>query len=559
MPTAPTPTAAPDAPGSPPVRTAAGLLAAGLLLNLLWLGPDAVDPRAGPALRLVPEAWLLIGLFALLPDGRAVGALRWAAAVGVTLLLAAAFGNVAVEIALGRRLTLPGDIGLLVNGYQLLDGQFGAAAALGAAVLAAALALALSYALTRLFAPREPRRLAIALTGAAAGLLALHAAVPLSAVAPHAWAAARLQVDSALDQRRQLERLRADLDRQPGPTALPGLAGRDVWLVWIESYAASAHRAPAVAALLDRHSGRLADAGFDTASGLLEAPIRGGQSWLSHATLLAGLDIGDQTRYRTLLDHDTATLAHDFDATGHATAAVIPAILQAWPEGAQLGFEHRVDAAALDYRGPGLGWVTMPDEFTLDRAARTVRPRLDGPTFIQVALISSHAPWQPVLPLLGPDTPLDDGRAFDPWAGRAPGPGAMREPVERLRERYHDALAYSLDTALGWAARTLGPDDLLLIVGDHPPAPLIATDPDDARVPIHVLSRDPALIETLTPLAPQPGLEPDLQRPAIPMHAVRERLHGAFGSKAPDRTPVRDRLRAGGRTGSRASVLQPSS
>ncbi|NKI34570.1 hypothetical protein HFP89_05260 [Wenzhouxiangella sp. XN79A] len=517
-----------DAPAPSPARATAGLLGAGLLLNLLWLGPDAADPRTDAALRVVPEAWLLVGLFALLPAGRTVTGLRWAAAVGATLLLAATFGNVAVEIALGRSLTLPGDIGLLVNGYNLLDGQFGAVAALGAALLAAVLALALSFGVTRLLAPREPRRPAIALTGVAAGLLALHAAAPLSTVTPHAWAAARLQVDSALVQRRALEQLRAELDRQPGPTALPGLADGDVWLVWIESYAASANRAPAVAGVLDRHSDRLSDAGFVVASGLLEAPIRGGQSWLSHATLLAGLDISDQTRYRTLLEHHTSTLAHDFAATGHATAAVMPAILENWPEGERLGFEHRFDAAALDYRGPGLGWVTMPDEFTLDRAARTVRPRLDGPTFIQVALISSHAPWQPVLPLLGPDTPLDDGRAFAPFAGRAPGPGAMHEPVERLRQRYHDALAYSLDAAFGWAAETLGPDDLLLIVGDHPPAPLIAADPADARVPVHVLSRDPALVDVLAPLAPAPGLEPDLQRASVPMHAVRKRLHAAF-------------------------------
>lgn len=534
MPTDPSSPAAADAPAPSPARTLSGLVAAGLVLNLLWLGPDAVDPRTGPALRVVPEAWLLVGLFALLPDGRAGEALRWAAAVGATLLLAAAFGNVAVEIALGRSLTLPGDVGLLINGYQLLDGQFGTAAALGAAVLAAALALALSFAVTRLLAPRAARPPAIALTGLAAGLLAVHAAAPLPAVAPQAWAAARLQVDSALDQRRQLERLRADLDRQPQPAALPVLAGRDVWLVWIESYAAAANRAPAVTEVLERTAQRLNESGFVSASGLLQAPIRGGQSWLSHATLLSGLEIGDQTRYRTLLAHNATTLAHDFGVTGHATAAVMPAILQAWPEGAQLGFEHRVDAAALDYRGPGLGWVTMPDEFTLRRATESVRPALGGAAFVQIALISSHAPWQPVLPLLGPDAALDDGRAFDRWAGQVPGPGAMREPVGTLQARYHDAIAYSLDATLTWAETALAPDDLLLIVGDHPPAPLIAPDPGDARVPIHLIAGDPALLEALDSLAPTAGLMPKFERAGLPMHRVRRQLQDAFGPAASD-------------------------
>jgi hypothetical protein len=526
--------AAADAPAASPARTFAGLAAAGLVLNLLWLGPDAVDPRTGPALRLVPEVWLLVGLFALLPDGRAVGALRWAAAVGATLLLAAAFGNVAVEVALGRSLTLPGDVGLLVNGYQLLDGQFGTAAALGAAGLAASLALGLSFALTRLLAHRAPRPPSILLTGLAAGLLATHTILPLAAIAPHAWAAAQLQVHAALDQHRQLQTLRGELDRQPDPIALPRLAGRDVWLVWIESYAAAANRAPAVAEVLERAAQRLNDRGFVAASGLLQAPIRGGQSWLSHATLLSGLEIGDQTRYRTLLEHKATTLVHDFGATGHATAAVMPAILQPWPEGAQLGFEHRVDAAALDYRGPGLGWVTMPDEFTLRRATANVRPMLGGAAFVQIALISSHAPWQPVLPLLGPDTPLDNGRAFDRWAGQAPGPGAMREPITRLRARYHEAVAYSLQATLAWAADTLAPDDLLLIVGDHPPAPLIAPDPADARVPIHLIVGDPALLDALASLAPTAGLMPKLERTGLPMHRVRRQLQDAFGPAASD-------------------------
>ena len=58
----------------------------------------------------------------------------------------------------------------------------------------------------------------------------------------------------------------------------------------------------------------------------------GGQSWLAHASLLSGLRIDNQGRYRALLASPRRTLLHLAQAAGWRTAAVMPAITLAWPE-----------------------------------------------------------------------------------------------------------------------------------------------------------------------------------------------------------------------------------
>lgn len=509
------------------------MLGAGALLNLLWLGPGWVDPTRPDRIAWVPEVWLLVGLFALLPVRRNTRRLRYGAAGLGVLLLAAAFGDIGVRLALGRSLTLPGDAGLLKNGFELVHGQFGLAAAFGAALLAIVLALSLTVATARLLRLRSARAPALLLVVIAGLALALHPIHPLPAAHPLVIQEIAQRIESAVDQRRTAQALDRALEQQPAVGPLPGLAGRDLWLVFVESYGAAALEDPAVRSTLtgddDRRTGRR----LAGASGLVKSPIRGGQSWLAHATLLTGLPISDQAGYRKALSMSTGTLADDFRATGHAAVAVMPAIVGDWPEGRLLGFDHVADARGLDYRGPPLGWVTMPDEFTLRRAGERVRPRFDQATFIQVALISSHAPWTPVLPMLGPATPLDDGRVFDRWASAAPGPGALVDEVPALRSRYHASIAYSLEVVLNWAGQAMDEDALLLVVGDHPPSPLIASDPADHRVPIHVFARSAESLQPFESMGLTAGYLPDPGAPAPPMANLRTMLRDAFTESDP--------------------------
>ena len=81
-------------------------------------------------------------------------------------------------------------------------------------------------------------------------------------------------------------------------------------------------------------------------------------------------------------------------------------------------------------------------------------------------------------------------------------------------------------------------DDLVvLLVGDHQPAPIV-TGPDASHdVPVTVLARDPAVLEQVAGWHWDDGLLPGPEAPVWPMDAVRARCLDAFQSPLRDREP----------------------
>ena len=106
--------------------------------------------------------------------------------------------------------------------------------------------------------------------------------------------------------------------------------------------------------------------------------------------ILSGLWLENQLRYDLLLASGRTTLVDDFEAAGYRTAALMPAITLAWPEGERFGYEQIFAHADIDYAGPPLNWVTMPDQFTWsfleNRIRRSDDPR---PLFAELGLINA--------------------------------------------------------------------------------------------------------------------------------------------------------------------------
>ena len=104
----------------------------------------------------------------------------------------------------------------------------------------------------------------------------------------------------------------------------------------------------------------------------------------------------------------------------------MPAITLAWPEARYFGYDRVLAAADLGYRGQPFNWVTMPDQFTLAAFERQVLdPAPRPPVFAEIALISSHAPWTPIPPLLPWDA-LGRRRGLRPLRrGRRPAGGGL--------------------------------------------------------------------------------------------------------------------------------------
>jgi hypothetical protein len=524
-------------PKNPPSPSAAAplraLLALGLV-NLLLVAPLWWRDGAWGSAWLVPEVGLL-ALLAAWPLARRSTALQWALAGVLTFLAAALLGDALVRAVYGRPLDVLLDPLLLGAGFHLIAGSLGLWAAVLASLLAAAGVIVTAWSIRRMLGnafSEVPPAGALAVSLVAVALLAVDLRAPGGGlVRPAVVELAQAQAGQVRDTLAEHDAL---LARAASPRMaaqpIPTLAGRDVVVVFVESYGASALDQPRYAdtlrPVLADAEAELAAAGLASVSTRMASPIRGGQSWLAHASALAGQPVDNNYWYSLLLDSGQDFLTDDLRATGHTPLVVAPAIVEDWPEAEALGFDAVYPADALDYRGPSSGWVGIPDPYTLHRYGRHIRPRHEGPVFAMLLLISSHAPWSPNPPL--PDDPaaLDRDDPWPDWDAPEHDPLAYWRDTDRLRERYPRSLAYSLQAVFDWAARDLPDDALLVVAGDHQPATLITGFEAGPDVPVHFVSGDADLLATLAPAGATNGLFPAATADAPGLEAFRFLLRG---------------------------------
>jgi len=510
-------------------RRIVAVLAALAVIDLLLVLPLWWRDGVWGSAWLVPELGLL-PLLGLWPAARRSRWLPWLLGAGLALALAALLGDALVRAVFGRPLNILLDPWLLKAGFNLLQGSLGTTAAVAAAVLAGAggvgALLGMRALVRRVLAP-IPGAASAAIVVAAAAVSAAGLLAPAAPVRP---ALAGLVGDQAAQVGRTLAARAALLEHAASTRmqarSIPALAGRDVVMVFVESYGVSALEQPRHAEvlqpLLRRSEHDLASAGLGARSARMEAPIRGGQSWLSHATALSGQPIDNDYWYSLLLESGQGFLTDDLRLTGHVPLVVAPAIVQPWPESRALGFEAVYPGAALDYRGPKSGWVDIPDQYTLHRYSRHLRPRHAGPVFSVLMLISSHAPWSPGPPLLEDPGRLDDANPWPEWRAPARDPLVYWRDTDRLRSRYPQTLGYSLEAVFDWAARDLPEGALLIVLGDHQPAALITGPGAGAQVPVHFISADASLLDRLALPGARTGLAPPRSSaPAAPMQRLR--------------------------------------
>ena len=469
---------------------------------------------------------------------RAVRRLLVGALVAATLLKLA---DLALYETFSRPFNPVTDRFVFPAALNLLSGTLGAGAAWGVVALAllavVLLAGLLDVALGRWTRP-APCRLRRA-AGVVALCFGLLAAMDVGRIegTPGTAATTRIALahaDRARNAVRDLAAYRRAAASDPfdGATGLfDRLGARDVIVLFVESYGRTSFDTPAYAAThvptLGAAEATLAEAGLGARSLWLTSPIAGGQSWLAHGTFASGLETGDQARYGAMLASGRRTLWHLAQDAGYRTAAVMPAITLPWPEGPETGFETVLAAADLGYRGRPFNWVTMPDQYTLAAWPRLLDmdPR---PDFVQVALISSHAPWVPIPPMLDWDG-LGDGRVFDRYAEAGDPPRVVWQDRDRVRDQYRQAIDYALRAALGFAARQAGPDaPLVIVLGDHQPAPSIARIAG-RDVPMHLIG-PPDVLALFDGWRMAPGLVPGPDAPVWPMAAFRDRFLRATSS-----------------------------
>ncbi len=523
------------------VRSVAAGVAAGAALWCALLLTGAPRPFPASLARIPLEGLVFAALVLVLPP-------RWrrAAAVGLGAVLGLLVVWTALDAGFGHYLDRPFDpltdwasLGPAVGVLADTRGWLVAAGVSIAAVLAtlAVLVLLPAAALRVTAVVSRHRTATAAAVGAGLAAWALVAVTGLQ-VAPGVPVAS---VDAATAVSDDVRRVRADLadrrrfaeilavdrfDDVPGDRLLTALRGKDVVVVFVESYGRVAvegsDATSGLGAVLDDGTRRLRAAGFTARSAWLRSPTFGGVSWLAHATLQSGVWVDGTRRYDDLLRSDRLTLTRAFGRAGWRTVVDTPQGAWDWPEGtAFYGVDAHYDARNVRYRGPSFGYAAMPDQYALDALRRLELARADrGPVMAEIDLVSSHTPWTPLPPTV-PWDELGDGSVFRDLAPvDVPGSEA---------ERYGTAVAYSLRTVVSFVETSPDPDLVLVVLGDHQPHHPVAADDAAPDVPVTLLAQDPAVLDRIAGWGWTGGMRPSPDAPVWPMDAFRDRFLTAFG------------------------------
>jgi hypothetical protein len=480
-----------------------------------------------PALDDEPALWyflpsidvcVLLGIFSLL------GWRGWRIPIAVTavlaiLVLAVRLFRVAeglVQRNYYRSVNLAIDLPLLPDLWRFLrstvpTARFVRGALLVALVLTAALALlfaALLHAQRFLASGSRGRSLLASVLAVCAGLWplwhadrssALHHGLFGASVAPALLEQIRMARSAAQVRRVKSAEIRAVQDRlRHTPADLQRLQGADVLMFLVESYGSAVFHDPYLVGrlcpALGPFSTAMAQHGFFTASSLLDSTTYGGGSWWAHATLATGVSVRNEVEFAVAqqLEPPPRTMQDMFRQAGYRTVLVAPGAIRPWPDGAR-GFDRKYHNRDLEYEGPPFGWWTVSDEYVLDFIHRREVAPARTPLFVQYALVSSHAHW------------MIEPQAVHDWSRLEHGHIYRHSHVAQFPHHTDDAqanaaayaysLCYDFDILQHYLTELITRDTLIVILGDHqPPGDITHHDPSWA-VPVHVISRNRALID----------------------------------------------------------------
>ncbi len=531
------------------VAPIADTLAVVLIWGALML-PHRPDEVAVTALLGIPvELLLFVALAILLPPawGRLLGT-AGGLVLAVTVVLSVL--DLGFYEAFDRPFNPLTDPGYAGSGLDLLHrstGRAGELLGVAGVVLLVGGGLALCVWATlrlRRAAHRSPRAwtravLTLAVVWAVAGIGGAHVAGAPVAAAPAA-SLVRSQVDEVRAELHDRAVFEHTLGHDPyaatpGRDLLRGLRGKDVLLVFVESYGRVAVEgswfAPMVDQTLSASTARLGAMGFSARSGWLRSPTFGGISWLAHSTLQTGLWINSQQRYDQVLSGDRLTLSRAFGLAGWRTVSDIPSDEGAWEQGRRFyGFDQMYDAHNVGYAGPRFSYARIPDQYTF-RAfdQRELRRPGRGPVMAEIDLVSSHTPWTP-LPRIVPWRRISDGSVYD---GMRPSHTSFLELLggPDQQQNYARSIRYSLRSLVSFVHHARDKNLVMIVLGDHQPNTNVSGTGVSHDVPVSLVAQDPAVLRRISGWGWTPGMRPRTDVPVLPMDRFRDQFLAAFGSR----------------------------
>jgi phosphatidylglycerophosphate synthase len=358
----------------------------------------------------------------------------------------------------------------------------------------------------------------------------------------------------------QVKAVRADIDdhaifaRQikndqlastPADKLLTGLRGKDVLLLFVESYGKVAVQgtsiAPGVDSVLASGDKRLAAAGFSARSAWMTSPTFGGISWQAHSTFQTGLWVDTPQRYEQLIENQRFTLTQAFDRGGWRTVDDVPSDDRFWAPGKTFyHFDKLYNRKTVGYKGPRFAFASMPDQYVMSALQRLeLSKRHRRPVFAEVDLVSSHEPWTRI-PRMVPWNQVGNGSIFNKNTVDA-GVGGLHvnglssyvdingSPV--VRAAYGKSVQYTMNALISYVQHYGNKNTVLIVLGDHQPWTVVSGAEPSHEVPISIIARDPAVLKRISGWGWTDGLKPSPRAPVWPMSAFRNRFLTAFGTE----------------------------
>jgi hypothetical protein len=300
----------------------------------------------------------------------------------------------------------------------------------------------------------------------------------------------------------------------------------DIYLMWVESYGRVIVDRPSMRwrwkDSIRKMDEKLSAAGWHAASAFSVAPVAGGRSWLAEGSLMMGIHIDYEAVFHHLIGvaEGVPNLVSLLDKQGYNTILLGPADRpRKGVESANYyGYDRQIGLNDLNYTGPKVGWGIVPDQYSLQHTHEHVLRSAPRPLFFNYHMVSSHAPWEDV-PVI-----VNDWRTLNQAPGKRNedrGNSALGMRVRRfayapprfmnmgeLRSRsgrnFQSTILYDLKLLEGYL-ENLGGDALVFVIGDHQP-PFIAAETAGFESVVHVLARDPALLQEFAEQGFKPGL-----------------------------------------------------
>jgi hypothetical protein len=378
--------------------------------------------------------------------------------------------------------------------------------------------LVLIFAIDRLFAAlqrqfRPSRRL---LVGAGAWIVLGAISIPLGGPIRVAGATVADNYRASVAVRRRLGALRdAPLDDRYQSLMKVRLAKRPTfYLLMVEAYGevlATWDMAPAYKALMARVGERLAKAGYTMRTAYSSAPVHGGRSWLSIATVQTGILIDEPDSFAAFesASRRVPTLIQFFRNQGYHTASLEPGTKERPGINNYDLYDHdqRIEAPRLDYHGKQYGFGEIPDQYSLGVfQKRFLQPE---PRYLWYMAVSTHYHWpddavppivRDVATLNGPGPLVADDASWPPL----PGVDAI---ASDLRRNYFKTVEYEWRALTDFLVADPSKDLIVIVLGDHQPR-LESNAPGEVTFhsPVHVIARDPNFVDRFADLGFQPGM-----------------------------------------------------